>query len=103
MKTVCLSINIQFIKGITNLGKAKIAIGYFACTHLSTMPKLFKFRFFPLNNLAFSPLSNQMSLAEVPLDKVKEGWFRMLHLFGNPVDLCHPGVITHTAVFEQHQ
>lgn len=37
---------------------------------------------------------------EIPKEVADVSWFRLLHLFGNPVDLCHPAEITHTAVFE---
>ncbi|VDK35164.1 unnamed protein product [Taenia asiatica] len=49
---------------------------------------------------AFEPLMNRKLTIEIPKEVADVSWFRLLHLFGNPVDLCHPAEITHTAVFE---
>ncbi|VDN14009.1 unnamed protein product [Dibothriocephalus latus] len=45
--------------------------------------------------------STQNLLSEIRPEIIQEYWFRLLHLFGNPVDICHPSLVTHTAVFEQ--
>ncbi|KAH9285767.1 Ral GTPase-activating protein subunit beta [Echinococcus granulosus] len=49
---------------------------------------------------AFEPLLSPKFMVEVSKEVADISWFRLLHLFGNPVDLCHPAEITHTAVFE---
>ncbi|KAL5966400.1 Ral GTPase-activating protein subunit beta, partial [Taenia solium] len=49
---------------------------------------------------AFEPLMSRKLTIEIPKEVADVSWFRLLHLFGNPVDLCHPAEITHTAVFE---
>ncbi|VUZ52698.1 unnamed protein product [Hymenolepis diminuta] len=49
---------------------------------------------------AFQPLMGRQLISDLP-SKIQElSWFRLLHIFGNPVDLCYPTEITHTAVFE---
>ncbi|KAL7063700.1 hypothetical protein AAHC03_01681 [Spirometra sp. Aus1] len=49
----------------------------------------------------YQNFSAQNLLSEMRPGLFKEYWFRILHLFGNPVDICHPSLVTHTAVFEQ--
>ncbi|VDM15933.1 unnamed protein product [Hydatigera taeniaeformis] len=49
---------------------------------------------------AFEPLLSRKLMVELPEEVTNISWFLLLHLFGNPVDLCHPAEITHTAVFE---
>ncbi|KAM7541381.1 hypothetical protein Aperf_G00000021766 [Anoplocephala perfoliata] len=49
---------------------------------------------------AFQPLLGRQLTLDLPLKVQEVSWFWLLHLFGNPVDLCHPSKISHTAVFE---
>uniref|UniRef100_A0A5K3F716 Rap-GAP domain-containing protein n=1 Tax=Mesocestoides corti TaxID=53468 RepID=A0A5K3F716_MESCO len=49
---------------------------------------------------AYQPLINRHLMVDLPRDVANASWFRFLHLFGNPTDLCHPSLITHTATFE---
>ncbi|KAL5111892.1 hypothetical protein TcWFU_004078 [Taenia crassiceps] len=49
---------------------------------------------------AFEPLMSRKLTIEIPKEVADVSWFRLLHLFDNPVDLCYPAEITRTAVFE---
>ncbi|VDO15135.1 unnamed protein product [Rodentolepis nana] len=49
---------------------------------------------------AFQPLMGRQLTSNLPPKVLELSWFRLLNIFENPVDLCHPSEITHTAVFE---
>ncbi len=56
-----------------------------------------------LYHLAYQPLAFQPPMPDIPPGVARVAWFRLLHLFGNPVDLCHPEQVTHTAIFEHYR
>ncbi|XP_076100413.1 ral GTPase-activating protein subunit beta-like isoform X2 [Mytilus galloprovincialis] len=45
---------------------------------------------------------SQLIPDDMSYDTIAQCWFRYLHVINNPVDLCHPDIISNTPKFRQH-
>ncbi|XP_052058884.1 ral GTPase-activating protein subunit beta-like isoform X2 [Mytilus californianus] len=45
---------------------------------------------------------SQLIPDDMSYDTIAQCWFRYLHVLNNPVDLCHPDIISNTPKFRQH-